>query len=200
MMATAASTQDHKALIMVVDDNREYVEGIKLTLHMNGYKVWQAENGRQALNKLKAVFLGRDGQGLGLARLPDIILADIMMPVMDGYDFYENVRANPYLNHIPFIFLTAKDRDIDIRYGKELGSDDYLSKTSPPEDLLASIRGKLDRVKQQRLLATQRITPQHTAPEIDRSFRPNIIVVIVIFMIVVTVLGLGVPLLTGLLG
>jgi DNA-binding response OmpR family regulator len=88
-------------------------------------------------------------------RLPDLILADIMMPLMDGYAFYERVRANPYLNHIPFIFLTAKSSEVDVRLGKELGADDYLTKPFSPEDLLASVRGKLRRVEQQRELAAQ---------------------------------------------
>jgi len=55
------------------------------------------------------------------------------------------------LNYIPFIFLTAKSSDEDIRYGKELGVDDYFSKLAPPEDLLASIQGKLRRLKRQQL-------------------------------------------------
>jgi DNA-binding response OmpR family regulator len=78
-----------------------------------------------------------------------------MMPVMDGYALYEEMRANPYLNYIPLIFLTAKSGQEDIRYGKELGADDYLTKLASAEDILAAVRGKLKRVEQQRVLAHQ---------------------------------------------
>jgi DNA-binding response OmpR family regulator len=74
---------------------------------------------------------------------------------MDGYEFYQKVRAHPYTNHIPIIFLTAKSADTDVRYGKELGAEDYLSKLASTEDLLASIRGKLKRAEQQQVVMAQ---------------------------------------------
>ena len=154
MRAMGQNAQDHQALIMVVDDNAEFLGGIELTLEMEGYKVWTVKNGRQALDQLQAAFLGQSRNGFR-TNLPDLILVDIMMPVLDGYDLYEKMRANPYLNHIPFIFLTAKSDETDIRHGKELGADDYLTKLSSTEDLLATIRGKLKRVEQQRALAAQ---------------------------------------------
>jgi CheY-like chemotaxis protein len=144
--------QNQHTLIMVVDDNPEFLSGIELTLEMEGYQVWTATNGQDALDQLKAAFLGDEGKA---SQLPDLIVVDIMMPVMDGYALYDEMRANPYLNHIPFIFLTAKSGDEDIRYGKELGADDYLTKLASTEDILATIRGKLKRVEQQRELATQ---------------------------------------------
>ncbi len=151
MNTTKQNNQGYQALIMVIDDNPEFLSGITLTLEMEGFKVWTATDGQHALDELQSAL--QQGQtGTGMERLPDLILADIMMPVMDGYEFYERVQANPYMNHIPFIFLTAKSSDEDIRYGKELGSDDYLPKLYPPEDILASIRGKLKRVKQRRTL------------------------------------------------
>ena len=152
--------QEHKALIMVVDDNPEFLSGIKLTLEMEGYKVWTALNGQEAMNVLKVALLNflqgerdekpHDGER---AHLPDLILADIMMPVMDGYELYEQTQINPYLNFIPFIFLTAKSSTEDIRYGKELGSDEYLSKLTSSEDILSIIKGKLKRFKKQQYYA-----------------------------------------------
>ncbi len=142
-------------LIMVVDDNPEFLDGIRLTLEMEGYEVCTAINGQEALDRLKAVFLGDEAAAGGLTRLPDLVLVDIMMPVMDGYALYEEMRANPYLNHIPLVFLTAKSAEEDVRYGKELGADDYLTKLASSEDVLATIRGKLRRVAQQRSLAQQ---------------------------------------------
>lgn len=150
------SEQSHKTLIMVVDDNPEFLSGIKLTLEMEGFAIWTAMDGQQALNVLKE----QNQTNSGYTQYPDLILADIMMPVMDGYVFYEKVRANPYLNHIPIIFLTAKSSDVDIRYGKELGAEDYLSKLASTEDLLASIRGKLKRVEQRRSLLAQFVEDQ----------------------------------------
>jgi len=150
MNPTEENSQERQMLILVVDDNTEFLNGIKLTLEMEGYKVWTAMNGEEALEQLRAIFLKQDDHKDVDAQLPDLILADIMMPVMDGYEFYEHVHNNPYLHRIPFIFLTAKGEAEDIRHGKELGSDDYLPKMSSPEDILATIRGKLRRAEQQR--------------------------------------------------
>lgn len=162
--------QAYKALIMVVDDNLEFLNGIQLTLEMEGYKVWTAQNGQEALSALRESFLKARQEGennAGRESLPDLILADIMMPVLDGYALYKQTQINPYLNHIPFIFLTAKAADGDIRYGKELGVDDYFSKLTPVEDLLASIQGKLKRLKKQQFYADieQRSRKKHPSGE-----------------------------------
>jgi len=149
------STEEPKALIMVVDDNPEFLNGVELTLQMEGYQVWTALDGQDALDQLKAAFLGQAQAESGQGCLPDLVLVDIMMPVMDGYALYEQMRANPYLNHIPLVFLTAKSSEADIRYGKELGADDYLTKLASTEDLLATIRGKLKRAEQRQALAKQ---------------------------------------------
>ncbi len=186
---------DYEALIMIVDDNLEFLDGLELTLSMEGFKLWRATNGQQALDELKAAFLDQSQEGTAMEYLPDLILADIMMPVMDGYAFYDRVRANPYTNHIPFIFLTAKDNDVDIQYGKELGSEDYLTKLCSTEDLLASIRGKLNRVKQRRLLAAQ-----YTEEEENKPFRGNIIILTVIFAFLVAAFCLGIATIMGLTG
>jgi two-component system response regulator VicR len=108
---------------MIVDDQPDLIEGIKLILEQEGYEVWTANNGQLALNRLEEIFLNpREENDTKLGKiLPDLILADIMMPVMDGYGLYERVRANPYLNHIPFTFLTAKVDAADIRRGKKNG-------------------------------------------------------------------------------
>ena len=151
MSISNPNEQERKPLIMVVDDNSEFLDGIQLILQMEGFDVWSVLSGQQALDELLAAFRARIHKEAP-AYLPDLILADIMMPEMDGYAFYDQVRNNPYLNHIPFIFLTAKDSKDDIRYGKELGSDDYLAKTCEPEDLLAAIRGKLKRIEQRRAI------------------------------------------------
>lgn len=144
-----------KPLILVVDDNPEFLNGIKLTLEMEGFKVITASDGQQALDRLRSLPIGQSQASPEVKRLPDLILADIMMPAMDGYEFYSRVRAHPYTNRIPFIFLTAKSGEEDARHGKELGAEDYFSKLAPIEDLLASIRGKLNRVEQQRAIMAE---------------------------------------------
>jgi CheY-like chemotaxis protein len=151
----AETKQEEQALIMVVDDNQEFLSGIELTLQMEGYQVWTAVNGQDALKKLKAAFLNDGAPATPKSRLPDLILVDIMMPEMDGYELYDEMRANPYLNHIPFVFLTAKSNEVDVRHGKELGADDYLTKLASTEDILSTVRGKLKRVEQQRSLTAQ---------------------------------------------
>lgn len=155
MASIQANEQTYKPLILVVDDNPEFLSGIRLMLEMEGFKVWTATDGQQALNQLKGVPIGQRQASPEAKRLPNLILADIMMPVMDGYEFYERIRAHPYTNHIPIIFLTAKSAEPDVRYGKELGAEDYLSKLASTEDLLASIRGKLRRVEQQKVVMAE---------------------------------------------
>jgi len=77
---------------------------------------------------------------------PDLILADIMMPRMNGYQFFQRVRSNKDWAWIPVIFLSAKGAGEDIRFGKEMGVDDYLQKPIEAEDLIAAVIGTLKRV------------------------------------------------------
>ncbi len=127
-------------IIMVVDDQPDFVEGVKLILEVEGYDVWTASDGKQAIERLqKATRTMNDEE----RRLPDLILADIMMPIMDGYALYEQTQINPNLKHIPFIFLTAKTAVSDLEHGKALGVEDYLTKPCVPDVLLASVRGHL---------------------------------------------------------
>jgi CheY-like chemotaxis protein len=184
MATTPVNEQNYKPVILVVDDNPEFLNGIKLTLEMEGFKVLAAGNGQQALDRLTAIPIGQSQASPEAKRLPDIILADIMMPVMDGYDLYERIRAHPYTNHIPFIFLTAKAGEEDTRYGKELGAEDYLSKLASTEDILASIRGKLNRAQHQRVVMTR------FNEDMSQSGKGLIfIAIIVVFVIIAFYLG-----------
>ena len=128
------------ATILVVDDRRDLLRTISFTLEKAGYRVLTAGDGVDALRVLGAEPV-------------DVILADIAMPGLNGYQLYERVRENPDWVAIPFLFLTARAFDSDIRYGKSLGVDDYLTKPIQPEDLLAAIEGKLVRARQ--LVAVQ---------------------------------------------
>jgi DNA-binding response OmpR family regulator len=126
--------------ILIVDDQPELLDSLRLALEAVGYHVLTATDGIEALEILRA-------------QAVDMILADIAMPRLNGYQLYERVRQNPDWVLIPFIFLTARTLDSDIRYGKELGVDDYLVKPIQPEDLLAAVSGKLRRAQQLARLA-----------------------------------------------
>ncbi len=127
-------------LILVVEDNALLLEGIRDLLEVSGYRVLMAGDAVQALALLEH-------------NHPDLIVSDIMMPGMDGYELYEQVRLRPDLLDTPFVFVTARGEKADIRRGKELGADDYITKPFEEEDLLVVVRAKLARrqaLKQQR--------------------------------------------------
>ena len=186
---------DDKLLIMVVDDQPDFIDGVKLVLESEGYEVWTASDGKNALDQLFASFKRRNEQAGGgnhhSKYLPDLILADIMMPVMDGYAFHDQVRSNPYLNHIPFVFLTAKTDDDDIRHGKEIGVDDYLTKPCQPDDLLATVRGKLKLTSQRKVLAQQFAGSSSGPSAVGVFVIVAVIVIIVIITIALTLLIMG---------
>jgi len=181
---------ESKTLIMVVDDQPEVLSVLRLMLEdEGGYQVMVATNGQHALERLEAALkrkrqLGETGQKY----MPDLILSDISMPVMDGYDFYEATRANPYLNHIPFIFLTAMQTEEDVRRGKELGVDDYLLKPMETADLLASVRGKLRRVSQRRALVTQTMGELDKPPAAGIIMAIGIIAIIILITVIITLM------------
>ncbi|MHA2006719.1 MAG: response regulator [Promethearchaeota archaeon] len=123
-------------LILVVDDNLVLLQNLRHLLEVNYYDVITAHNGKEALNLLSIT-----------ERVPEVIISDITMPEMDGYDFFEAVSKNPFLNHVPFIFLSGRNTPDDVRFGKMLGVDDYLTKPFGLDDLLAIIAGKISRNK-----------------------------------------------------
>ena len=125
-----------KPLILVVEDNIDLLYNLKLLLESNNYKTNTAKNGKEALEILST-----------LEEIPDIIISDIMMPEMDGYEFFREISNNPRWNRIPFLFLSALITPKDIRFGKLLGADDYLTKPFDEKDLLAILSGKIARNK-----------------------------------------------------
>lgn len=195
---TNSEMQPTSARIMIVDDNPEFLNGLELTLEMESYTVLSAPDGTRALEMLEdALSAGNDA-----SQLPDLILTDIMMPGMDGYAFYERVRANPYTNHIPIIFLTAKDSSDDIQYGKSLGSEDYLTKLASTEEILASVRGKLARIQQRReLLGMVNNSAVKTEKSTDEPtpIRWNLIVMVAVFIVLFAIFGWGVATIMGIL-
>ena len=90
---------------------------------------------------------GKEGVKIAKSHLPDLIISDIMMPGADGHQVFETLQKDPDTAIIPFIFLTAKTGPQDIREGLGLGADDYLTKPFEPEDLLDSVRTRLDKYR-----------------------------------------------------
>jgi len=120
--------------ILVVEDSTEVRRAVVQALEMEHYTVHQAEHGRAALKKLEAM-------------TPDLILSDINMPLMNGIEFYKELRKNPSWTPIPFIFITANDSPEDIQAGRELGVEDYLIKPIDYDDLLKIVDARLARTK-----------------------------------------------------
>lgn len=137
--------------VLLVEDNLTLIENIAFELEMMDYKVLQATNGETALDILRKA-----------DELPDIVVSDIAMPDMDGYQLLEAVRANHDWELIPFIFLTAFDSPNAKRIGKDLGVDDYLVKPFAPEDLVAAMENKIKRTRQ---------IGDHAARELDKTRR-----------------------------
>lgn len=119
--------------ILVIEDEKSIRDEVLDWLRFENYQVLEAENGRVGLT-------------LAQQNKPDLILCDIAMPEMDGHEVLLEVRSNPELSHLPFIFLTASaDRD-SMRQGMNLGADDYLTKPFSMRELAARVRAVLRRL------------------------------------------------------
>ena len=120
--------------ILVIEDNNEVRENIAEILELSNYKVLTAEN-------------GKIGVELALRELPDLIICDIMMPVLDGYGVLHLLNKHTETYGIPFIFLTAKAEKTDLRKGMEMGADDYLTKPFDGIELLNAIEIRLKKTE-----------------------------------------------------
>jgi DNA-binding response OmpR family regulator len=125
--------------ILLIEDNDDIRNNTAEILELSNYKVIVAENGKVGVEK-------------ALEEHPDLIICDIMMPVLDGYGVLHTLHKNEDLVNIPFIFLTAKTERSDFRKGMELGADDYITKPFSGTELLSAVDSrfkKLDLLKQQ---------------------------------------------------
>jgi CheY-like chemotaxis protein/CRP-like cAMP-binding protein len=116
--------------ILVIEDNKDVLDNIEEILELSNYNVITALNGKL-------------GVELALKNKPDLILCDIMMPGLDGYGVLHMIQNNPELQQTPFIFLTAKTEQSDIRKGMSLGADDYVTKPFDSADLLKAVGTRL---------------------------------------------------------
>jgi putative two-component system response regulator len=124
--------------VLIVEDNDVLRDGLDDALTIEGYKVLTAEEGNAALQIMES-------------STPDLIISDIAMPVMNGYEFFAEVRKRPEWVTIPFIFLTARSEQRDILAGKGLGVEDYLTKPVSREELLTTIKSRLTRIQELQL-------------------------------------------------
>ncbi len=132
--------------ILLIEDNEVIRENTAEILTLTGYTVHTAENGKTGVEK-------------ALENRPDLVICDIMMPVLDGFGVLHIFNTNPQLSGIPFIFLSAKIERSDFRKGMDLGADDYLTKPFDESELLSAIDGRLKRAKH-----TEPAAPEPTRP------------------------------------
>ncbi len=116
--------------ILLIEDNDDIRNNTAEILELSNYKVIQAENGKIGVEK-------------AIAYNPDLIICDIMMPVLDGFGVLHAVHKNDAIKNTPFIFLTAKSERSDFRKGMELGADDYLTKPFSGTELLNAVDSRL---------------------------------------------------------
>lgn len=123
------TTQREGKRILVVDDEPRMIGFIRMNLELEGHQVIEATNGLEALEAIRT-------------RLPDVVLLDVMMPELDGF---ETLRMLREFSSIPVIMLTAKGEENDKVYGLELGADDYVTKPFGPRELSSRIKAVLRR-------------------------------------------------------
>lgn len=122
--------------ILIVDDEEHIQELIRFNLENNGYKVLGANDGIEALKLAKT-------------ELPQLILLDVMLPGMDGYDVCKEIRRDNVISNTPIIMITAKGEELDKILGLELGADDYLTKPFSVRELVARVKAVLRRTRTQ---------------------------------------------------
>ena len=129
-----------KGKILVVDDEIYIVHILDFSLGMEGYEVVTALDGEQAVEKARS-------------EKPDLIVLDIMMPKLDGYETCKILKAEEGTRDIPVILLSAKGRNVDQKIGFEVGADDYITKPFSPRKLVERINTILGQGNPQRMQA-----------------------------------------------
>jgi two-component system, OmpR family, alkaline phosphatase synthesis response regulator PhoP len=129
--------------ILLVDDEQDIVEFLQYNLEKEGFNVITAYDGKEALEKI--------------IEKPDLIVLDVMMPNMDGYEVCSRIRATNGFRETPIIFLTAKSSEMDEVKGLELGADDFIQKPVSPKKIIARVKSNLRKVKNQSSESDSRI-------------------------------------------
>jgi len=125
-----------KGKIEIIEDDRDIVEMVEYNLREEGYRTI-------------AAFDGEKGIDLARREKPDLIILDLMLPAIDGFEVCKILKQQESTSHIPIIILSAKSRETDKVVGLELGADDYMTKPFSPRELIARIKAVLRRHKEQ---------------------------------------------------
>lgn len=123
--------------ILIAEDERDIRELVTFSLQFGGFTVVQATNGAEAVDQAQK-------------ELPDLILMDVRMPKMTGYEACRQMKSMPELRDIPVVFLSAKGQDSEIQTGLEVGAEEYILKPFAPDDLVKQVQMVLDRVAARR--------------------------------------------------
>lgn len=113
--------------VLIADDEPNIVISLEFLMQHGGYQVETAVDGEEALRRL-AIFK------------PDLVLLDVMLPVRDGFEVCQKIRANPEWRDLKIVMLTAKGREVEVAKGLALGADAYITKPFATQELLASVQ------------------------------------------------------------
>lgn len=128
--------------ILVVEDQEEIAALLRFKLKNSGYEVVLAENGKLGLETARN-------------NPPDLIILDVMMPVMNGLETLKELKGDPILKSVPVIMMTAQSTEPEIVRGLELGADDYITKPFRPQEFVARVKAVLSRYKTNKLQKNQ---------------------------------------------
>ncbi|HER40713.1 MAG TPA: response regulator, partial [Salinimicrobium catena] len=123
--------------VLLIEDDLVLAENTRELLELSGYRMLLAHEGKSGIKK-------------AYKELPDVIISDIMMPELDGFEVYQALQQNKHTRNIPFIFISAKADPADVRRGMNLGADDYITKPFNEEDLVLAIEKRLSKRIQMR--------------------------------------------------
>lgn len=124
-----------KKKVLLVDDEVDFVDVVRTRLEANNFEVVTAYDGEEALEKVKE-------------KMPDIIILDVMMPKINGFDVCRKLKGDQNYKEIPIIMLTAKFQTSDIKFGAAMGANAYITKPFEPQVLLDKMRELLQKNKQ----------------------------------------------------
>jgi DNA-binding response OmpR family regulator len=128
------------AKILIAEDERDIRELVSFSLQFGGFSVVQATNGAEAVEQAQK-------------ELPDLILMDVRMPKMTGYEACRQMKTMDALREIPVVFLSAKGQESEIQTGLEVGAEEYILKPFAPDELVKQVQAVLDRVAKRRQAA-----------------------------------------------
>lgn len=120
--------------VIVIEDDMTLLENIEIILEAENFKVFTASDGKKGIKLIEEI-------------IPDVIVSDIMLPDIEGFEILKTIRNNPDLKDLPFLFLTARTDHKDLRYGMNLGADDYLTKPFNAKELVEAIHARLELIR-----------------------------------------------------